>query len=127
MSQHRIERVNELMQRETASALFRALNPAEFDHASVTVTHAITSPDLRSAKILVSIFGDAEKKARLMTVLLRHRADVQREVTKHVKLKWMPRIHFELDESLEKGDRVLQILDQLPPAANNQDGNATKD
>ena len=64
MSLHRIERVNELMQREVANALFRVLSPAEFDPAGVTVTHAITTHDLRQCKVLVSFYGDEEKKKR---------------------------------------------------------------
>jgi ribosome-binding factor A len=117
MSLHRLQRVNELMQREVASALFRVLNPAEFDPAGVTVTHAITSPDLRTCRVLVSLFGDEAQRKRNLSALLRHRADIQREIADRITLKWTPRIHFQVDESIEEGDRVLRLLDQLPPPA----------
>jgi ribosome-binding factor A len=118
MSLHRIERVNELIQREVAGAFYRVLNPAEFDHVAATVTHVITAQDLRTAKVLVSIYGDEEKRKRMLSTLLHNRAALQREMSKHLSMKWTPRIHFELDESLEKGDRVLKILNDLhlPPA-----------
>lgn len=117
MSLHRIERVNELMQREVANALFRVLSPAEFDPAGVTVTHAITTHDLRQCKVLVSFYGEEEQKKRNLKALLHHRADIQQEVARHVSLKWMPKIHFQVDDSLAKGDQVLQLLDKLPPPA----------
>jgi ribosome-binding factor A len=120
MSLHRIERVNELMQREVASALFRVLSPVEFDPAGVTVTHAITTHDLRSCKVLVSFYGDEAQKKRNLSALLRNRGEIQKEVARHVSLKWMPKIHFQVDDSLAKGDAVLQLLDRLPPPAPDQ-------
>ena len=55
MSVKRLVRVNELIKREVATALYRVMNEKGFDLSAVSVTHVITSSDLRTARVLVSI------------------------------------------------------------------------
>ncbi|MFO1492707.1 MAG: 30S ribosome-binding factor RbfA [Kiritimatiellia bacterium] len=126
---HRIERVNELIQREVATALFRIIPSSEFDPATVTITRVVTSPDLHTARIHVSVLGDEFAAQRSMSALFRHRREIQAHVGRAVVMKFTPRIEFVQDTSIEKGNRVLEILDRIehpratgtpPPARDEQ-------
>ena len=77
MKADRITRVNELIRRELGVQLYRVVNRPDFDTAAVTFTHALTSVDLRSCRVLVSIRGELAEQGRMLTVLKRHRADFQ--------------------------------------------------
>lgn len=113
----RLTRVNELLRREIGSILYRLLDRSQFDLAALTVTHVITSSDLRSARVLISIRGhEHERKAMLYRIQHLH-GEIQEEIAKAVILKYTPKLNFSLDSSIEVGDRVLDILSKLPPPA----------
>ena len=113
MKADRITRVNELIRRELGVQLYRIVNRPDFDAAAVTFTHAITSVDLRSCRVLVSIRGEPAEQERMLSILKRHRADFQEAIHKNVVLRYTPQLHFVLDHSVEQGDHVLQILNQM--------------
>jgi ribosome-binding factor A len=115
MSVDRTLRLNEMMRRAIAEALPRVIHEAELDLAAVTVTHVVVSGDLHTARVFVSILGHEQDRKRMMNVLQRHRPELQEIVSRQVVIKYTPRMLFQLDESLEKGDHILHILDQLPP------------
>jgi ribosome-binding factor A len=110
MNDQRITRVNELLRREIGSSLYRVINETDCDLSAVTVTHVITSRDLRTARVLLSIRGDQDQQKRMLSRIVRHRIDIQEVIHKNVILKYTPRLTFSLDSSLEAGDRVLGIL-----------------
>ena len=116
MSVKRLTRVNELLKREIAAGLFRVMNEAGFDLSAVTVTHVITSSDLRTARVLVSIRDHQRERGRMLSLLRHHRSTIQDIVHKNVILKYTPHLSFELDPSLEEGDRVLSLIAQLEAA-----------
>lgn len=113
MSSARIIRVNELLKREIAVDIPRLFANSNFDTAAITVTGVKTAPDLHDATVFVSVFGHEESRDRMISFLNRHRAEIQARMSKHVILKYTPRLHFKLDSSIENGDRVLGILSQL--------------
>ena len=114
----RLTRVNELLRREIGQTLFRVLGTSSFDLAAVTVTRVVTSSDLRSARVFVSIRGHEQERDRMLAHLQRLHGDIQGAVAKTVTLKYTPRIQFALDHSIEEGDHVLDVLSHLgtPPA-----------
>lgn len=116
MKADRITRVNELIRRELGLQLYRVVNRPDFDAASVTFTHALTSVDLRTCRVLVSIRGEPDRQERLLAILKRHRADFQEAIGRNVVLRYTPQLHFVLDHSVEQGDHVLQILQQMEAA-----------
>ena len=130
MKADRITRVNELVRRELGIQLYRVVNRSDFDAAAVTFTHAITSVDLRTCRVLVSIRGEPSEQERVLSLLKRHRADFQEAIHRNVVLRYTPQIHFVLDHSVEQGDHVLQILNQMeatgevPPEAPADDPDA---
>jgi ribosome-binding factor A len=113
MSIDRITRVNELLHREIGASLYHVLDPDEIDLSAVTVTHVITSKDLRTAKVLVSILQHHKDRAGMMKLIRAHRKEIQEYVHKTVVLKYTPRLTIELDTSLERGDRVLSLLSEM--------------
>lgn len=118
MSTERMTRVNELLRREIGTALFRIVNENDCDLSAVSITHVITSSDLRKAQVLVSIRGDQRQQRRMLGILRKHRVDIQETINKNIILKYTPRLSFSLDTSLAEGDRVLDILrglEEEPP------------
>jgi ribosome-binding factor A len=121
MTVDRLTRVNELLKREIGEALFKIIKEDDFDLSAVTITHVIASSSLRHAKVMVSIRDHEDKRGRMMAILRRYRGEIQARIGKDVILKYTPRLTFELDTSIEKGDAVLSLLHtmerrgELPP------------
>lgn len=118
MANRRMTRVNELLRREIGTILYRVLNDADFDMAAITVTRVITSNNLRSADVHVSIRDHEDQKGRMLGLLRSHRVEIQKIMSKNVVLKYTPKLTFKLDTSLAEGDRVLDVLDSLDKADN---------
>ena len=112
---HRLERVNEVIKRELGEIIPRELS---FEAQLVTVQSVDISPDLKNCFVYVSAFGTDAQKNAAIDALNDHRQTLQREISKRVVLKYTPQLHFKIDEAIERGDRVMQILDEidLPPA-----------
>lgn len=106
---HRLLRVNELVKRELSALLVRELT---FDSALVTISQVDVTPDLKNAHVFVSVLGN-EPKASVLAKLEAHRTILQAELAKHVVLKYTPHLVFHLDDSIERGTRVLEILQKL--------------
>lgn len=113
MKSGRIARVNELLRREIAGAFYRIFGEREFDLSSVTVTHVETSPDLRHARVGLSIRGDESAQQETLRLVRRERTEFQRILGKNVVLKYNPQLRFEVDHSLQQGDRVLELIREL--------------
>ncbi len=109
----RLVRVNELLKREIAEDIQRNFAMSDFDSGAVTVTRVECAPDLRDANVFISIFGHEDERDGMISYLNRHRQEIVRMMIKRVKLKYTPRLHFILDESIEEGDHILSILNEM--------------
>jgi ribosome-binding factor A len=107
----RHERVRELLKREIGEAIRREFNVAEA--GLITANDVQVGGDLRSAVVFVSILGNAEQQKRGLTLLNEHRVRIQGLVGRAVVLKFTPTLRFVADDSVVRGNRVLQILDEL--------------
>ena len=106
---HRQLRVNELVKRELSSTITREIN---FEGALVSINAVDVTPDLKSAHVFVSTLG-ADNGKRVIDKLEAHRPALQAALSRHVVLKYTPHLIFHLDESIKRGARVLEILDDL--------------
>jgi ribosome-binding factor A len=106
---HRHLRVNELVKRELSGIIAREIN---FDGALVSVNAVDVAPDLKSAHVFVSTLG-AKEAGGVIDKLEAHRPALQTELSRHVVLKYTPHLIFHLDDSIKRGARVLEILDNL--------------
>jgi ribosome-binding factor A len=78
----------------------------------VTVTGVDTSPDLRSARVYVSVLGDEEQRERSLSGLQSSHGVLQRKIATEMRLKRTPTLTFEYDDSVERGDRISRLLDE---------------
>jgi len=113
MAVSRMKRVNELLKREIAENLYKNFINTNFDSSSVTVTRVECSPDLRDANVFVSIFGHDNERHKMIKELNYRKQEIIRLMIKRISLKYTPKLHFHLDDSLEKGDNILSILDEI--------------
>jgi ribosome-binding factor A len=105
----RIERINDLLREEISDLLRRELKDPRIG-GLVTITEVDVSPDLRHAKVFVSVLGSAEEKASTLKVLTAAARFLQRELRQRITIRRMPELSFLADESLERGARVLDLL-----------------
>jgi ribosome-binding factor A len=110
MSQ-RTDRVDELLRQEIGAILAREVADPRIGFA--TVTDVETTRDLSHAKVWVSVIGDAAERRETLAALERAMGFVRRELGVRLRLRRIPALHVELDASMERGTRVLQILDEL--------------
>ena len=111
MSSLRLQRVRELLKREIGEAIRRELPVSEA--GLVTVNDVDVAGDLHSAVVFISILGSADQQKRGIGLLARHRVRIQGLVGRAVVLKYTPRLKFVVDDSVVRGNRVLQILEEL--------------
>ena len=111
---HRIERMNSLIRQEISELLQRQVKDPRLGNF-VTVTEVITSADLKYAKVFVSRFGNTEEKKEVLTVLASASGFFRRELAKRLKLRYTPELSFHWDDSIERGDHLLQLIDELVP------------
>lgn len=106
----RIQRVNELLKQEISNLILRELDFSK--DIMVTVTGVETSSDLRQAKVKVSIMPFL-KVEKILKVLNSQIFNLQKSLNQKLKMKIVPKIKFELDESEEKISRVEQLLKKI--------------
>jgi ribosome-binding factor A len=107
----RIQRVRELLKRQIGEVIRREFPVAEV--GLVTVNDVDVAGDLHSAMVFISILGTADQQKRGLDLLTRHRKRLQALVSRAVVLKYTPRLKFVIDDSVVRGNRVLQIIDEL--------------
>ena len=107
----RMERVDELLRQEIGSIISRDLADPRLGFATVTAVE--TSPDLRHARVWVSVIGQPDERTETIAVLGRATAFIRRELGSRLRLKRIPELHVRLDDTAERGTRVLHLLNEL--------------
>lgn len=110
MSQ-RTERVDELLREEIGALLAREVADPRIGFA--TITDVETSPDLRHAKVWVSVIGDPAARQETLRALQAAMGFVRHELGRRLRIKRIPDLHVRLDDSAERGTRVLHLLNEL--------------
>jgi ribosome-binding factor A len=110
MSQ-RTDRVDELLREEIGAIVARDIADPRVGFA--TITDVETSPDLRHAKVWVSVIGSEADRRATIAALGRAMGYVQHELGRRLRLKRIPALHVQLDDSVERGTRVLRLLSDL--------------
>jgi ribosome-binding factor A len=107
----RTERIDELLRQEIGEIIRRDVDDPRIGFA--TITDVETAPDLRHARVSVSVIGQPEERKATLAALGRAMPFVRHELGKRLRLKRIPELHLELDDSVERGTRVLQLLQEL--------------
>src|SRR6187200_3531062 len=106
----RMRRVNELMREVIGSAIASELEDPRIGF--VTVTSVDTSADLRQARVYVSVLGDPEQRDETMAGLESAHGVLQQSVARELSLKHKPTLQFVFDESIDRGMRISELLDE---------------
>jgi ribosome-binding factor A len=105
---HRQKRVNELLRRELSGIITREIT---FEKALVTINQVDVTADLKNAHVYVSVLGTGA--GTVLAQLEAHRVPLQTQLARHVVLKYTPHLIFHLDDSIERGTRVIEILQKI--------------
>jgi ribosome-binding factor A len=109
---HRIERVNTLIRREISNIIQHQLRDPRLDEF-IAVTEVTTTADLKYAKIFVSSIGGKQEETKVLAVLNAAAGFLRSELAKKVRLKHTPELSFHWDNSIEHGDHLLRLIDQV--------------
>src|SRR3954471_19286023 len=105
----RMRRVNELMREVIGSAIAAELEDPRIGF--VTVTSVETSPDLRSARVYVSVLGTEEEREASLAGLRSSHGVLQSTIANGMCMKRTPTLTFEYDDTVERGDRITRLLE----------------
>jgi ribosome-binding factor A len=111
----RMRRVDEAVRAVLSDAISKHLQDPRVGF--VTVTAVKTSPDLRHARVYVSVLGDDAHRSDSLAGLRSARGFLQGRVASELTLKHTPTITFEYDESVDRGMRISQLLQETDPDA----------
>lgn len=107
-----MRRVNEVLREVVGAAIGSDLNDPSIGF--VTVTSVETSPDLRTAKVFVSVLGSEEEREASLTGLRRAHGVIQSRIAAETHMKRTPTLTFRYDDTIEKGDRINRLLEEGP-------------
>jgi ribosome-binding factor A len=107
----RTVRVDELLKQEIARLFLDLKDPRV---GFTTVMDVRTSPDLRHARVYVSVLGDEPEKQATLAALHGARGYIRARLGEDLTLKYLPELHFELDRTLEQAARIEELLEDLP-------------
>jgi ribosome-binding factor A len=103
-----MRRVNESIKEILGDAITTELKDPRIGF--VTVTEVDTSPDLRAARVYVSVLGAEEERERSLAGLRSAHGFLQGKIASAMRIKRTPTLTFEYDESAERGDRISRLL-----------------
>jgi ribosome-binding factor A len=107
----RTDRVSDLIKGEVSRLLLREVRDPRVGF--VTITGATVSPDLKNVRVFVSILGEPQARQASIKALNSASGFFKRALFKNLGLRFAPAVRFELDESLDQGDRIERVLQQI--------------
>jgi len=108
----RMERVNAVLRLEISRVLASKLKDPRLS-TLVSITRVATSPDLKQARVYVSVLGDSKEKVRTLRALRSASGFVRNSIHDQITLKSVPTVDFRMDESIEQGSAVLKLLNDV--------------
>ena len=109
----RVSRVASLIKREVSKMLLNGIKDDRVGAGMVSITDVDLSGDLQHATIFVSIYGTEEARAETMEGLRSSQAFVRKELGHRIRLKRSPEVTFMEDRSLERGDKMVHLLNEI--------------
>jgi ribosome-binding factor A len=109
MATPRMRRINEVLREVIGSTIAELSDPRI---GFVTVTSVETSPDLRSARVHVSVLGDADAREATLAALRSSHGILQAKIAAETRMKRTPTLSFHYDPTVEQGMRISQLLEE---------------
>jgi ribosome-binding factor A len=123
MAGARMRRVDEALREVVAAAVSELSDPRL---GFVTVTGVETSPDLRTAKVFVSVLGDETERDATLDALRSSHGVLQSRIAAETRMKRTPTLTFHYDDTIEKGVRISRLLDETAEQTGGADGEETR-
>lgn len=112
MSMQRLNRISEELKKEISMIIMNELKDPRIS-AMCSIVSVETTPDLKYAKVYVSIFGSKEEKENTLKGLKNASGFIRRKLGDVMKIRYLPEIHFVMDESIEHGAKIAEILNEI--------------
>ena len=109
MAVSRMRRINEVLREVVGAAIANDLSDPRIGF--VTVTSVETSPDLRTAKVFVSVLGDEEEREATLVALRSSHGVIQGRIAAETRMKRTPTLTFHYDDTIERGARISELLE----------------
>ena len=109
---HRIERVNSLIRQELSELLQRQVKDPRLGEF-IAVTEVDTSADMKHAKVFVSQYGADIDRKKVISGLVSASGFFRSELSKTLKMRYVPELHFQWDDSIERADHLTQLIDKV--------------
>ena len=107
-----MRRVNEVLREVIGATIVNELSDPRIGF--VTVTSVETSPDLRTAKVYVSVLGDEDSREATLAGLRTSHGVIQARIAAETRMKRTPTLTFHYDATVEQGMRISRLLDEEP-------------
>ena len=104
-----MRRINEVLREVVGAAITSDLNDPRIGF--VTVTTVETAPDLRAARVYVSVLGSAEEREATLAGLRSSHGVIQSRIARETRMKRTPTLTFHYDDAIERGVRISRLLD----------------
>jgi len=111
MAGSRMRRINEVLREVVGAAVSTELSDPRIGF--VTVTSVETSPDLRTAKVFVSVLGSEEEREATLEGLRSSHGVIQSRIAAETRMKRTPTLTFRYDDTIEKGARISELLEDV--------------
>lgn len=108
----RTDRVNEQLREEISTLLARQIKDPRLNRV-ISITRVVTSGDLRSATVYISVMGNQETKQTALNGIQSAASFLRRELRDRINMRHTPFMTYKLDESLEEADQVLRLMNQV--------------
>ena len=105
-----MRRVNEAVREVLSARIAEGLNDPRIGF--VTLTSVDTSPDLQHARVYVSVLGSDAERAETMAGLASAHGLLQQAIGRELRMKRTPTLEFVFDESIDRGMRITELLDE---------------
>lgn len=109
---YHIERVNSLIRQAMSELLQRQVKDPRLGNF-ISITAVSTSSDMKHAKVYVSCMQCEEDRQEVLGVLTSAAGFFRRELAEHLRLRRVPELTFQWDDSIERGNQVLRLIDQV--------------
>ena len=108
----RTDRIDALLRQEISQLLSRQINDPRLAGV-ISITRVEASTDLRNARVFLSVLGDQAAKQAALAGIQSASAFLRHELRDRLTMRYVPFLEFVLDESIERSDRLLQMMDRL--------------
>ncbi|MBQ2509445.1 MAG: 30S ribosome-binding factor RbfA [Erysipelotrichaceae bacterium] len=106
----RVNKLDSILLREISMIISQEINDPKLGFP--TVTEVDVAPDLNTAKVYVSFLGKNYKKRDGIEALRRAKGHIKSELAKRIRIRKIPDLTFEVDDTLDKAERIEQILNK---------------